>query len=82
MCQKQTFCIAANNTLFDHLIGAREQRRWHSHAECLGGLQVDNERELRRLLDRKVGGLGAFENTIDIGRRLAELRNKIEAVRD
>ena len=34
--------------------------------ERLGGLEVDDERELGRLLDRQVGGLGALEDLVDI----------------
>ena len=29
-------------SLFDHLVGAGEQRRWHIEAEHPGGLHVDN----------------------------------------
>jgi hypothetical protein len=43
--------------LFDHLVGAGEQRRRHLDAERLRGGQIDNQLELGRLLDRKVGGL-------------------------
>ena len=28
---------------FDHLVGAREQRRWQAEAERLGGLEVDHQ---------------------------------------
>src|SRR5262245_20384006 len=31
---------------FDHLVGAREQRRWHLQAKRLGGLKIDRELEL------------------------------------
>jgi hypothetical protein len=37
--------------LFDHFVGAREQRWRNCEAECLGRLQVDDQLELRRLLD-------------------------------
>jgi len=37
--------------LIDHLVGAGEQLRWHSEAKRLGGLQVDHQLELGRLLD-------------------------------
>ena len=37
--------------LLDHLIRPRQERRWDGQPECLGGLEVDDEREFIRLLD-------------------------------
>src|SRR6516162_3515510 len=33
---------AGRGTLFNHLIGPNEQRRWHSEAESLGRFEVDD----------------------------------------
>jgi hypothetical protein len=41
-------CGAANEALFDHLVGQREQGGWDCKAECFGGLQVDEKVELIR----------------------------------
>src|SRR5262249_55758665 len=43
-------------SLFDHLVGAGEQRWRDGQAERLGGDQIDDEIELGRLLDRQVAG--------------------------
>ena len=48
--------------LFDHLVGAGEQRWGHFEAERLGSLQIDHQLEIGRLLDRQVGRLGALED--------------------
>jgi tripartite-type tricarboxylate transporter receptor subunit TctC len=43
-------CSAAKKALFDHLVGAGEQRVRHGQAERLGGLEIDREPVLRRRL--------------------------------
>jgi len=48
---KRTFI----NPLFDHLIGLSPQQLRHCEAERLGHLQVDDELEFCRALDRKLG---------------------------
>ncbi len=43
-CQKRTF-----HHLFDHLVRACEQLRWHCEAQRLGGLEFDHKLKLRGL---------------------------------
>src|SRR5260370_24153433 len=48
--------------------------------ERLGGLQVDHQLELRRLLDGKVGRLSAPEDSIDVTGRTPEPAKLIRRV--
>src|SRR2546426_7154605 len=52
--------------LADHLIRLEEKRWGHGDPKRLGGLEVDDQLELRGLLDREVPGLGAPQNLVDI----------------
>jgi len=52
----------------DHLIRPQQQRRRDGEAEGLGRLEVDDQFELRGLLDGEVGGFRAFEDLVHISR--------------
>src|SRR5262245_24697528 len=54
-----------NFALFDDLIRPQQQRRRDGEADRLGGLEVDDQIELARLLNRKVTRLGTLEDPID-----------------
>src|SRR5947208_8768667 len=58
ICQQETLA-----RLFDHLVRDREQVIGHVEAERFDGVEVDDQLEPRRLHDRQVGGLGAFEDS-------------------
>ena len=46
----------------DDLVGAGKDRWRDREAESLRGLQIDDQLEIGRLLDRQIGGLGATED--------------------
>ena len=58
-------------SLFDHLVGAGEHRRWHFEAEQFRRLQIDHQLELCRPHDRQIRGLCAFMNASDVNADLS-----------
>src|SRR5262249_31247165 len=57
--------------LVDHLIGARDECRGHRDAERLGGLEVNDQLELRGLLDRQITRLCTLQNFVSVARGAA-----------
>ena len=53
-------------------IRPRQHIRRNRQTDLLGGLQIDHELELRRLLDRKIGGLGSFQDFVHVSSGAAE----------
>src|SRR6516225_217919 len=82
MCQKQTFCAAAELALFDHLVGPGEQGRRDCYAERRGRFEVDHQFEFCRSLYWKVGRFLAPENAIDVAGRTPVGVDRIGAIGD
>src|SRR5215208_2064605 len=56
----------SRRTLFDHLVGTGEQWQRNGEAECLRGLEIDDQFDVGDLLDRQVGRLLALQNSAGI----------------
>src|SRR6516164_3741687 len=53
-----------NHVSFDHIVGAQQERCRQINTDCFGSLEVDNQFELRWLLNRQVGRLCSLGDTI------------------
>src|SRR6516165_5107985 len=67
--------------LFDHLVGAGEQRWGNGEAERFGCVQIDDQFELGGRLHRKLARLRALENTVDVDGGASKQIHKVDAVR-
>jgi len=54
----------------------------HSEAERVGGLEVDDQLELGRLLDRQIGWLGAAEDFSSVTAELATRPDEARSLAD
>src|SRR5438874_6072637 len=66
MCQLADICSAANQPLFDHLVGSAKQRDWNGEPKHVGGLHVDDQIDFRGLLHRQGARFLALENAAGI----------------
>jgi hypothetical protein len=58
--------MAGNDSSFDHLVGAGEQRARDRKTKCLGGSQIDDQFEPGGLYDRKICRFGSIENPTQV----------------
>src|ERR1700680_175851 len=65
------------SALFDHLVGAQQDRGWDRKTQRLGGLEVDEESEQTGVLTRQVTRFSPLENLINIDTRAAENRGDV-----
>src|SRR5262249_61378044 len=57
---------AVRGVLLDHLVRPEQHGLRNCQADLLGSFKINHQLELRRLLDGEVGGLGAFEDFVDV----------------
>src|SRR5262245_34788432 len=74
--------IRSKAALFDHRVGAGEERWWHVKTERLSCFQIDHQLVLGRRLHRQVGGLLALEDAVDVAGGAADLVRKIGPIGD
>src|SRR5713101_2063472 len=68
--------------LFDHHVGEREQLRRHVEAQRLRGFEIDDQFELGRLYNWKIGGLLALKNPADMHASLTIIFRTVHSVAD
>ena len=54
------------HALLDHLVRLQQQQRRNRQAQRLGRLRIDDQLELRGLLDGQISRLGAFQELVDV----------------
>src|SRR5262245_38715733 len=69
-------------SLFDHLVGAGEQRRRDGQADRRSRCQVNDEFNLGRKLYRQIGRLRTFQNLIHEVGGAAKVLAQIDAITD
>ena len=67
--------------LSDQLVREPEERGWHIDANCLCGLEIDDQFELGWLLDRKISWFTAFKYSVDIRSGTAPMLAVIQTIR-
>src|SRR3954465_2901840 len=66
--------------LFDHLVSSLQDRLRHGQAERLSGLEIDNQLEPGRLLNRQIGRLLTLEDLSDVSAGLAKGRSEARSI--
>src|SRR5260370_42565752 len=69
-----------SSKILDHLVGKVEHAWRNREAERVGGLQVDDQREFRWVLNGEVGRTGAPEDACDVGCRLGVHIDWVEGI--
>src|SRR5262252_8104867 len=77
---RHCICWLSGHHLLDHLVGECEQTGRDRKPKRTGGLEIDREGEILRLLDRHVGRLGSAQSFVHQSRKLAKAEREGLAV--
>src|SRR6516225_7040723 len=80
-CQKRTPAPQRKISLFDHLVGAGDDRSRYGYAQQLRGCEIDDKFKLRRLLDRQFTRFRAAKNLVRVLGRAPEHVQKTWTIR-
>jgi hypothetical protein len=70
----------SKNTSFNHLVGEREQGSQYGQPECVGGLELGNQLELRRELNWRLARFFALQYSIHVVSGVPKVVNDIVPV--
>ena len=66
LCGRRLARNGIGQPLFNHLVGASEQRRGHREANQFRRFEIDNKIEFGRLLHRQVRGIDASQDFVHV----------------
>ena len=72
--------LSKHSCSFDHLIGASEESRRDLEAEGLRGLEVNDQVEPGRLLDRKISWPRALQDLVDVSCRAMAALERVRSI--
>src|SRR5262249_49413047 len=79
-CESRRNALQQKTASFNYLVGGNEQTRRHWQAKRLGRFDIESRYKLRCGLHRKVSGLGAAQDPVDVQGDLPKLVDPIHSV--
>src|SRR5262245_29453648 len=71
---------SCSRSLFDHLVGAGDERGRHGETKRFRSLEIDDQLQLGREFHRKITRFGSFQDFVNVGGRTMKVLSKIDAI--